>query len=209
MIIGPIAAANLDAVIGVIAVVVWLILQGLSKRGGANTPPTPPPASGDGDSSTPQDDLRRFFEELEKGVSRQASNPAPTPPELPPPTAPKPPPVRQQGLTRADVHGKSVSAKRQPPTASPVPVSIPLPARITPAAPKPPSTEFAWNLDFPETLSSITTLRISDHPDHSDQAGKQRPPSPYYSRKTLRQMIVGTEVLGKPVALRRSPLPLT
>ena len=205
MIIGPIAAANFDAVIGIIAVVVWLIMQGLSKRGKANTPPPPPPSSGNGDQA-PQDDLRRFFEELEKGLSRQA--PAPTPPEIPPPVAHNHP-ARQQGLTRADVHGKAAATKRQLTVAKPPPVATPLPIQLSSSAPTPPATEFNWNQDFPETAANFTTMRISDHPDRSGQAGKQRPPSPYYSRKTLRQMIVGAEVLGKPVALRRSPLPLT
>jgi hypothetical protein len=172
MIIGPIAAANFDAVIGIIAVVVWLIMQGLSKRGKANTPPPPPPSSGNGDQA-PQDDLRRFFEELEKGLSRQA--PAPTPPEIPPPVAHNHP-ARQQGLTRADVHGKAAATKRQLTVAKPPPVATPLPIHVSPVTLSPLAAEFTWNHDFPETSANITPLRTSDQ---ADQTGKQRPPSPY------------------------------
>lgn len=202
MIIGPIAAVSVDAVIGIIAVVVWLILQGAAKRGGSNTPnqPTPPPSPGNaGDPVNPQDDLRRFFEELEKGLSRQAQPPEPpaTAPQQPPPI----PPVRQRSVTQAHLHREEVSA-RQPVRAA-KPASSPQPATVAPAVR--PAAGFTWSPQFPETASAITTLRISDHPEHSD---KQRAPSQYRSRKSLRQMIVGAEVLGKPVALRRPGQPL-
>jgi hypothetical protein len=62
-----------------------------------------------------------------------------------------------------------------------------------------------WNADFPETASGITTLRISDESEHD---ANQALVAQFHSRKKLRQMIVGAEIMGKPIALRPSAQPL-
>ncbi|MEI7881293.1 MAG: hypothetical protein WCI95_10500 [bacterium] len=79
-----IAASDMDVIIGIIAVVGWILAQIFGKKK-ADTPPqagSPPEAGAPVD---PGEELRRFFEEIEKKVK---------PPTLPQPVAP--PPLHQK-----------------------------------------------------------------------------------------------------------------
>ena len=199
MIIGPIAAISFDAIIGIVAVVAWLVIQGAAKRGGSNAPRPPPPGPGEDDQQAPQDDLRRFFEQLEKGIAQQDQSPNSYPPELPHLPQPLPPPIttiRQQAPAQTHI-GRKPAAKPRP---------IPRPERVILATPTLPAISgHSWNQQFPETASSITTLRITEKSDHEKN---RETLAQFQSRKRLRQMIVGAEILGKPIALRRSTQPL-
>jgi hypothetical protein len=200
MIIGPIAALSFDTIIGIVAVVVWLIVQGATKRGGPTPPSKPPPVPDDNDPLNPQDDLRRFFQELEKGLSPQlpSAEQSPPPPLQPPPITP----VKQRSVSQTHLQRKEVPARRPTPPAKPR--SRPIPIPVTPTTPPAP-TGYIWNADFPETESGITTLRIADESEHD---ASQALIAQFRSRKKLRQMIVGAEIMGKPIALRPSAQPL-
>ena len=60
----PIAASDMDVIIGIIALIGWIAAQVMGKmKGGDKTAPPP----GDTAAPTdPQDELRKFFEEMEK-----------------------------------------------------------------------------------------------------------------------------------------------
>lgn len=202
MIIGPIAALSFDAIIGIVAVVIWLIMQGAAKRGGPNAPRQPPPSEPDvNDPMNPQDDLRRFFEELEKGIAKQSKPAGAEPSEIPQP--PPIPTTQPRPVTQAQLQRKP-TIRKQPAQVPAIP-SRPVPVAAAVPAPAPASRDFSWNVQFPETKSSITTLRISDDndSDRHNEISKQ-----LHSRQKLRQMIVSAEILGKPIALRRTGQPL-
>lgn len=79
-----IAASDMDVIIGIIAVVGWILAQIFGKKKADSPPPgeSPPEAGAPVD---PGEELRRFFEEIEKKVK---------PPTLPQPVAP--PPLQQK-----------------------------------------------------------------------------------------------------------------
>ena len=75
-------AADMDVIIGVIAVVGWILAQIFGKKKGdpSQQEESPPPT---GTTLDPRDELRKFFEELEKSAKPQAP---PPPLPLPAPT---------------------------------------------------------------------------------------------------------------------------
>lgn len=74
-----IAASDMDVIIGIIAVVGWILSQIFSKKkGGPSQQEESPPQPGT--TLDPRDELRKFFEELEK-----SAKPQPLPPPVPPP----------------------------------------------------------------------------------------------------------------------------
>jgi hypothetical protein len=169
----PLAAIDMDMVIGVIAVVGWIIAQILSKKGKSASPPPSIPSTGEhGQPLGTQDELRKFFQDLEKGLSGQAERPMPPPP---------PPPARDRPHPRHARHSEMPRSRGtvQPPSpvslAEPSLVVMPevlLPAPATENAQRWTKNQHKWSVGF-------------THPD------------------TLRQMIVATEVLGAPLALRK------
>ena len=79
-----IAKSDFDAIIGIIAVIGWIVAQVLSKRKGGDSPGTPPPTTPP--MLDPQDELKKFFEEMEKTLK----------PAAPPPLPASPPPLRAE-----------------------------------------------------------------------------------------------------------------
>lgn len=77
-----IAASDMDMIIGIIAVVGWILAQIFGRKKGDPSRQEESPSQ-PGTPLDPRDELRKFFEELEKSP----------PPQAPPP--PVPPPVRQ------------------------------------------------------------------------------------------------------------------
>jgi hypothetical protein len=174
----PIAAINMDMIIGIIAVVGWIIAQALSKKGNA-APPARPATTEPGRTLNPNDDLREFFENLEKGLSSQTGQPAqaasPTPPPLPVPagsrhSAHRPRPVQRLRQTEA---------------------SLPEPDRVYP-----PEPSLAGLAVVSPAIAQVETVQRWGRAPHKWAAGFTNP-------DTLRQMIVANEVLGTPLALRK------
>ena len=68
-----VAAVNMDLIIGIMAVVGWVIAQALGNKKNPSPPsrPRPPPSTGPGDMINPNDDLRKFFQDLERGLTGQ------------------------------------------------------------------------------------------------------------------------------------------
>lgn len=191
-------AIGADAVIGLIAMVVWIWLSVASKRKQPDRKTEPPPMMpAPGEARSPQDDLRKFFEELEKnlGGAGPAQAEEQTPPPLPPASVPRQP-----------------ARKAIRPAASPVrPATVPQPAPVAAAAAISP-TESSLDdspllaatslraLDLtaePAALGTHTALRQSSVPGKARLALLR-------SRNGLQNAIVASEVLGTPIGLRRN-----
>ena len=104
----PIAASDMDVIIGIIAVVGWILAQIFGKKKGDPSQQTESPPEA-GPSLDPRDELRKFFEDLEKAGKPQA----PPPPVAPPPQLPHPhkeKPVRH----RPEPKRESLSPQNRP-----------------------------------------------------------------------------------------------
>lgn len=172
----PIAATDMDMIIGLIAVVTWILAQIFGRKKTDSTPRGPAP-----DSTSPvdpRDELRKFFEEMEKTM-KPAAEPKPSapPPPLPPPRSHSHP-RREAGRSRAFA----------PPAVAPQEQSLPVPS----------AQEAAQAFMEPPTGKGPASLVASVPLPHRPPVieGIQDPAS-------LRKMIVTMEVLGKPVALRQ------
>ncbi len=123
-----IAATDTDLIIGVIAVVAWIISQLFSKK--IEDPSQQEgPTSEPGPSIDPRDELRKFFDELEK-----AAKPQPPPqPVVPPPVTVKK--IREKPVRpMPEVRKETLSAQARPtcPVVNPEPL---FQEKITVAAP--------------------------------------------------------------------------
>jgi len=166
-----IAVINSDLVIGIIAVIGWLIAQGLSKKSKVPPPQPPPASSGPGETTRPTDDLHTFFENLERGLTGQLEQPAP-----PARADVRPPPLHH----RPERHHVRIESLAQPQAAErPAPALTPLPAIAAPVFLAPQSAE-----------------RWKGTPNKWAVA--------FSNPSNLKQMIVATEVLGAPLALRKT-----
>lgn len=175
----PLAASNMDAVIGVIAVVVWILSQVLSRKKGDAPPGAPDEPSAPLD---PQAELRRFFEQMERST---------TPGEPPPEERPAPPPQR------IPVHHKRPPPLRVRRTESqPPPLVEPTPVQVVPPAPV---FDDLTLLPANQPARLAGTAAITAASAYSPAMQDLRDPT------ALRRMIVAMEVLGKPVALRQGP----
>jgi hypothetical protein len=181
----PIAASDFDVIIGIIAFVGWILAQVLSRKQ-KGKPETPPPLStpeGTGSPASPQDEMRKFFDEMEKAL-----NPRPAAPPLPEPDLPRRP--RQV----------------QPPP-SPAPVPVPKARPIVTYAAKP-VTQISL---APAPEPGAATPPPRTHPMEEETAsrrmtrgeiGVQNIRREFENPAALRKMIVASEILGKPVSLR-------
>ena len=167
-----IAVINSDLVIGIIAVIGWLIAQGLSKKSKAPPPRPPPVSSGPGEATRPADDLHTFFENLERGLTGQLEQPAP-----PARAEVRPPPLHHH----PERHHVRIESLEQPRAAErPAPALTPFPA-ITPRS---------------ALLAPQGAERWKSTPNKWAAA--------FSNPSNLKQMIVATEVLGAPLALRKT-----
>ena len=103
-----IAASDMDVIIGIIAVVGWILAQVFGKKkGDSPSQEESPPVAGT--SLDPRDELRKFFEDLEK-----TAKPPPPPQPVAPPPVPHPPhrekPVRRSPEPRAE----TLSSQKRP-----------------------------------------------------------------------------------------------
>ena len=204
MFIGPIAVTDFDTIIGVIAVVAWLIMQAVAKsrKNDRSAPPPPPPPGPAGEPVSPQDDLRRFFEELEKNLN-QSARPAPPaqPPELPP-AIPAPARVARPApkVTAASQHARPAASLRPAPVAPGAPVvpQVTEPLVIT-SAPEP--QEFKWDLPHEPSPAPAMAASHASAPAAASSAHGRRTRN-FRSRGAMRQAVIGSEILGKPLALR-------
>ena len=169
----PIAASDMDVVICIIAVIGWILslVVGRKKTGSpSEQPPTEAPPS-----ANPQDELRKFFEEMEKTLK---------PAEAQPPTLPPPPP--------RSIRPPAQPKRERPPRRFPaLPEQSPAPSSPLTVftAPTPPTIELP-------IIASSTVPTVTRLPSAVSMTEGLHDPV------TLRKMIVSMEVLGKPVALR-------
>lgn len=168
----PIAASDINVIMGIIAVIGWILSQVMSRKKTGSPSDHPPSETTPPDG--PQDELRKFFEEMEKTLK-----PVETPPQAPPP----PPPL----LTRPHVQPKRERPPRRFPT---LPDQPPAPSQPLPAF----TASAASTLGPVVTSSTVPTVtRLPSAVSMTE--GLTDPVA-------LRKMIVSMEVLGKPVALR-------
>jgi len=168
----------MDMVIGVIAVVIWIATQIAGrKKPGDQTPEQMP-----GPVAEPQDELRKFFEEIEKNikgpVETAPAQPPPKPvmvPVRPPPSIPAQAPVRATSWTShaetTPLRTFATAPARAADDSAPV-----VPGKIKPARPA---------ISPPLSITSPLMPELRDP-------------------IALRKAIVALEILGKPVALRTS-----
>jgi hypothetical protein len=152
----------------------WIIAQALSKQKTTPTPPRPTPKE-HGNTLDPNDDFKKFFEDLEAGSGGRTE-----PPHRPAPQAAQPPPVPS-------------APRHQSPRPRPVPRHTEpfRPERLSPISPS-----FRELPDMTPAFAEVETVQRWKKPAHKWAAG-------YTNPETLRQMIVATEVLGAPLALRK------
>lgn len=140
-----IAASDMDMIIGIIAVIVWIVSQLFGKKKVDSSSPeesTPESAT----PADPRDELRRFFEELEKSTKpRESQSPASPPPLHPKPTR-ETPARRLPALTVAP-----------PPSPPPAPEYRVTDTPWTP--PDSPLSALPATIVKPQTISSIPELR--------------------------------------------------
>lgn len=202
MFIGPIAVTDFDTIIGVIAVVAWLILQAVAKsrKNDRSASPPPPPPGQAGEPVSPQDDLRRFFEELEKNLNQSSRPAAPAQPPGLPPAIPPPARVTRPAprVTAAAQHSRPAASPRPAPAAAVVPQAKEPVAPIT-AAPEP--QEFKWDLPHEPSPAPAMAAGLVAPPVAASSAQGRRTRH-FRSRDAMRQAVIGSEILGKPLALR-------
>jgi hypothetical protein len=166
----PIAASDMDVIIGIIAVIGWIVAQVMGKKkAGDKAEPTPGETALPTD---PQDELRKFFEEMEKTLK-----PAEPPRTVPPPVlAPRhhPKPRRDRPVATQSHTVESVPA--YPPPLQ----SAQEAARVF--------------MKAAERAAAVPTIPTVPKPTLVLEG--------FHDRLALRKMIVTMEVLGKPVALR-------
>lgn len=166
-----IAASDLDMIIGIIAVVGWILAQIFGKKKADDSPqgPVSPDSS---PSLDPRDELRKFFDELEKVNKPQETGR----------TAVPPPPLQQAPPRERPVRRIQASEPRV--------------ATIT-HQPQPDYTTFNTPLAFhamQEAIPSVPAIVVK--PTQSPIMPELRHP------RSLRKFIIANEILGKPVALR-------
>lgn len=197
----PVALANGDVIIGIIIAIFWIAAQLANRKAGKNAPPQPPSAPGD--PTNPQDEIRKFFEQLEKGLSGDQTQET----AEPPPPAPRPP-ERPTVMPRPP---ESRSVPPPPRVPAPAVVQVSRPARTVLAEPQPSPAELELQrkqillaLEREAALRAVRKSSSGTGPaTRCGALGAQlRHPS------SLRQMILASEILAKPVGLRVLP-PLT
>ena len=90
----------MDLIIGIIAVVGWVLAQILSKKKGGSSQQEES-QSGSGTPNDPRDELRKFFDELEK-TAKQPIAPLPVAPPPPPPKQHQEKPTRRSYEPRTE-----------------------------------------------------------------------------------------------------------
>lgn len=177
----PIAASSLDTIIGIVAVIGWILIQVLGRKKNGESGDAPPPSDPSGND--PQDELRKFFEEMEKTLKPEPPKPV-SAPSTPPPLVP-PPLVRNVRPKREPNTVQAHNSRMEPSTLEERPLK---------------SAEEAAQA-FMKTVSRAATIPRMAIPEV--QPG-YIVPDELRDPVTLRKMIVTMEVLGKPVALRTS-----
>lgn len=170
----PIAATDMDVIIGIIAVIGWILAQVLGRKK-EGTPSERPP-----DSTTapadPQEELRKFFEEMERSLK-------PPPPPEPEPARPPPLPA-------------SPPRRRRAPAPQPVAMAAAPVAEVL----EPPVRAAAEAAQAFIHATTVATARAGVAPSLPPQSPLML--EGLHNPAALRTMIVAMEVLGKPVALR-------
>jgi hypothetical protein len=151
----PIAVVDMDLVIGVVAVIVWLIVQAVGKKN-KDAPSSTPMPSEPMDSSSPGDELRKFFEDMEK-----AGGAEPPQPVVPPPPPPRRA-ARPKHAARAHVQAPPEETILPPPlvpvSASPqnAPALVPI---MEPIKLHAPTHKWAKGYACPENLRKMMVAR--------------------------------------------------
>jgi len=149
-----IAASDMDVIIGIIAVVGWILAQIFGKKKADTTPQaeSPPEAGGPVD---PGDELRRFFEEIEKKVK---------PPALPHPVAPPPPQQkthREKSSRRShEQRQETLSSQKQPQYSALEAAQVFQAGVVSSPARSPALARPAATLAMPELRNSITLRKF-------------------------------------------------
>lgn len=194
----PVALANGDVIIGIIIAIFWILAQLANRKAGKNAPPQTPSAPGD--PTNPQDEIRKFFEQLEKGLSGDQ-----TPETAEPPPPPSQPAERPTTMPRPPEARPVFPPPRVP---APAVVQVSRPARTVLAEPQPSPAELELQrkqillaLEREAALRAVRHISAGTGPaTRCGALGEQlRNPS------SLRQMILASEILSKPVGLRLQP----
>jgi len=187
------AAMDGNAVFGLIAMAIWIWLSIAGKRSKAERKTQPPPLVPiPGEPQSPQDELRKFFAELEKGPTPPTAA-VPDAEAMPPPRTPPPMPKPVRVIRPVPHHAA-------PPHA---------PARATPPAPvvrapvdAPPLAALPPLAQLPELRIMGSTATRVGQPSATPAPGRPRLEL-LRTREGLQSAIVAAEVLGVPLGLRQ------
>jgi len=198
----PLAVADMNAVIGVVAVIVWIVVQVLNKKAGGTNPPSRPMTPAAGDSTNPQDELKKFFSDLEQGLAGRGGEEVDEEQEA----APPPPPVHRRVPVPAPApHAFPTRQQRpvlRPPVAVPVQTSVPR-RRPEPVAQdvlrRPPAAPPPFDTRRLASLTADPSERHAVPAQYKEVVAQMRNPL------ALRQMVIASEILSRPVGFRDRP----
>lgn len=130
----PIAASDMDMIIGIIAVIGWILAQVMGRKKDGGTPDGSPPPSAP--PTDPQDELRKFFEEMEKTLAPKVEPKPAVPPPVPAhqhraPARKRAPVVIETPVTPPALRAP-VAARTEPPMIAPELTLSALPTSVLP-----------------------------------------------------------------------------
>lgn len=182
----------------IMGVWIWLAVSGKRSKPGRHTDP-PPLVPAPREAEAPQDELRKFFEDLEKGLKAPPpAEPAETFPAAPvarEPQPPAPPPAPRPAQRRA--LRTAPAARPRPVMAAPVPVATFAPPEL-PVSDDPQVTQ-PVRLVFPDARLE-GGLGAASAPVLSADARRRL--DMLRRSEGLKDAIVLSEILGRPVGLR-------
>jgi hypothetical protein len=194
-------AGDLETVVGIVAIMVWLVIQGIRKASGKRPGQSPPPPDPGGPQGmSPEEELRRFLQDLGQGEPPTETLPRPAAaPPTPPPAAPlPPPPVVVAPKPQTMPPPPPPAAKRMPP-----PARAPLHPLKPTAVPRP-----VAQATGPATPPPAPALTAAPAPAEVHAAAGLPPPRPSRARllmrkpHSVREAVLLGELLGGPVAMR-------
>jgi hypothetical protein len=190
----PIAATNFNVLFGIIAAIVWVIMQLANKSSPRRPPQRPPPAdSAPTQPTSTQAELRRFLEDLTTTEPAEIQEQAPPPPPRRDRPAARPKAFPKHAAPPALARSAPMRTAPRPP---PVPVAAP-PRQPEPVyVPEAPGMSAAKVEMQGMAVSAAETAAMALRKELADQFRKNT---------SLRQFMVTSELLAPPLALRQGP----
>ncbi len=215
----PIAAGN-EGIIWVIILIVWSIVQFVQKsRAAQRRPPMRPPGAPPPPPLRPTVPMETDLQELLRELTGQPSpleqedeveEEEPIRPEPPPvrSTPPAPRPAQQLVQTLSTVTARRAELEQTGPAKEPLPQYVPSIGDLSEGK----GSAFSHTGKMPGLIMKMPSVSLrgisyrgSSHPGQTASGGFTFDLASLRNRNTLRQMVIGQMILGKPKALDLSP----